>query len=124
MRCADPWFVAKDACDCMVITNVSQACQALDDDEKGICETYTLGGSQDIWIGRLEKARRISAVLDMIQAPILDSAGVPHETTLYNLNVLNQLAMACIDNIDSLLDDDELQADSTIKDSLIVQLEG
>ena len=50
MRCADPWFVAKDACDCLVITNVSQACQALDDDEKGICKVETLGGSQDMML--------------------------------------------------------------------------
>ena len=34
----------------------------------------------------------------MTQTYIQDSCGVPHETTLYNLNVLNQLAMACIDN--------------------------
>ena len=50
------------------------------------------------WIGRLEKARRISSFSDMKKTPILDSAGVPHETTFYNLNVLNQLAMVCIDN--------------------------
>ena len=50
------------------------------------------------WLERIEKSRRIASVSDMIQTPILDSCGVPHETTLYNLNVLNQLAMACIDN--------------------------
>lgn len=50
------------------------------------------------WLERLEKARRIASVSDMIQTSIPDSCGVPHETTLYNLNVLNQLAMACIDN--------------------------
>ena len=50
------------------------------------------------WLERLEKARRIASVSDMKQTPIQDSCGVPHETTLYNLNVLNQLAMACIDN--------------------------
>ena len=53
------------------------------------------------WLEKLEKARRIASVSDMIQTPILDSAGVPHETKLYNLNVLNvlnQLAMVCIDN--------------------------
>ena len=50
------------------------------------------------WLGRLEKSRRISAFSDMIQAYIQDSCGVPHKTTLYNLNVLNQLAMVCIDN--------------------------
>ena len=48
MRCSDPWFVAKDACDCLEITNVSQACQTLDEDEKGIYKVYTLGGSQDM----------------------------------------------------------------------------
>ena len=50
------------------------------------------------WLEKLEKARRIASVSDMIQTPIQDSCGVPHETTLYNLNVLNQLAMVCIDN--------------------------
>ena len=50
------------------------------------------------WLGRLEKARRIASFSDMKKTSILDSAGVPHETTLYNLNVLNQLAMVCIDN--------------------------
>ena len=50
------------------------------------------------WLEKLEKARRIASVSDMIQTYIQDSCGVPHETTLYNLNVLNQLAMVCIDN--------------------------
>ena len=36
MRCADPWFVAKDACDCLEIADVSQACKNLDDDEKQV----------------------------------------------------------------------------------------
>ena len=76
------------------------------------------------WLGRLEKARRIQSFSDMKKIKIDDENGRGHETTFYNLNVLNQLAMACIDNIDSLLEDEELQADSTIKNSLIVQLEG
>ena len=50
MRCAEPWFVAKDSCDCLKITNVSQACQTLDEDEKGIYKVYTLGGSQDMML--------------------------------------------------------------------------
>ena len=50
------------------------------------------------WLEKLEKARRIASVSDMTQTYIQDSCGVPHETTLYNLNVLNQLAMVCIDN--------------------------
>ena len=50
MRCSDPWFVAKDACDCLELTNVSKACQTLDEDEKGITKGYTLGGSQDMML--------------------------------------------------------------------------
>ena len=50
------------------------------------------------WLERLEKARRIQSVSDMKQIKIDDENGRGHETTLYNLNVLNQLAMVCIDN--------------------------
>ncbi len=50
------------------------------------------------WLERIEKASRIQSVSDMIQIKIDDNNGRGHETTLYNLNVLNQLAMACIDN--------------------------
>ena len=48
------------------------------------------------WLEKLEKARRIASFSDMKKTPILDSAGVPHETTLYNLNVLNQLAIRSV----------------------------
>ena len=46
----DPWFVARDVCDVLEVQNVSQALQGLDEDEKGICKTYTLGGSQQVSI--------------------------------------------------------------------------
>lgn len=36
MRCAEPWFVAKDACDCLTLTDTNKACQNLDDDEKQV----------------------------------------------------------------------------------------
>ena len=49
------------------------------------------------WLERIEKARRISRVSDMIHVDIPTETGAV-KTTLYNLNVLNQLAMACIDN--------------------------
>ena len=50
MRLGDPWFVASDACKCLELTNVSKACQTLDEDEKGITKVYTLGGSQDMML--------------------------------------------------------------------------
>ena len=50
------------------------------------------------WLGRLEKARRISTFSDMKKWSIPHEQGGSTPTTLYNLNVLNQLAMVCIDN--------------------------
>ena len=50
------------------------------------------------WLERLEKARRIATVSDMKQWRMPHEQGGSTPTTLYNLNVLNQLAMACIDN--------------------------
>ena len=49
------------------------------------------------WLERLEKAHRISRVSDMKHVDVSTSTGAV-KTTFYNLNVLNQLAMVCIDN--------------------------
>ena len=50
------------------------------------------------WLEKLEKARRIATVSDMTQWRMPHEQGGSTPTTLYNLNVLNQLAMVCIDN--------------------------
>ena len=50
MRCSDPWFVAKDACDCLDLANSRDAVSRLDDDEKGVGKVDTLGGSQDMML--------------------------------------------------------------------------
>lgn len=52
---AEPWFVAKDVCDCLGITNYRQAVAGnsrsgalgLEDDEKGVYILDTLGGPQE-----------------------------------------------------------------------------
>lgn len=44
----EPFFVAKDICFALEITNVSAAVSRLDDDEKGIIKSDTLGGVQDL----------------------------------------------------------------------------
>ena len=49
-RDGENWYIAKDPCDVLEIQNVSQALDALDGDEKGICNIYTLGGNQDVAI--------------------------------------------------------------------------
>lgn len=42
------WFVAADVCRALEVKNTTQALQALDEDEKGLCSTYTPGGLQDL----------------------------------------------------------------------------
>ncbi len=43
-----PWFVAKDICDALDISNSRDTVSKLDDDEKGVFSTDTLGGMQKI----------------------------------------------------------------------------
>ena len=42
----EPWFVAIDLCDALNLTNSRVSLMALDDDEKDVSLTYTLGGQQ------------------------------------------------------------------------------
>ena len=46
----------------------------------------------------LEDCERITSLSDLVKTYVPDSLGVLHETTLYNLNVLNQLAMVEMKN--------------------------
>lgn len=46
----EPWFVAKDVCDTLGLTNSRKAVAALDDDEKGVTQSDTLGGIQKLAI--------------------------------------------------------------------------
>lgn len=50
MRGNDPWFVAADVCRIVGIANSRDAVSRLDDDEKGVGKTDTLGGSQQLTI--------------------------------------------------------------------------
>lgn len=44
----EPLFNAKDVCECLGLGNSSQAIKILEDDEKGVISTDTLGGKQDM----------------------------------------------------------------------------
>lgn len=46
----EPWFVAVDVCRALEVGNSRQAVARLDDDEKGVISTDTLGGRQDVSI--------------------------------------------------------------------------
>ena len=47
-RDGTPWFIATDVCSTLGILNPTQALAALDEDEKGLCLTYTPGGDQEL----------------------------------------------------------------------------
>lgn len=44
----NPWWIAKDVCECLLIKNPRDAVRGLDDDEKGVGLTDTLGGAQEM----------------------------------------------------------------------------
>lgn len=44
----EPWFVAADVCRALEIKNSRDALTRLDDDEKGVALTDTLGGTQEV----------------------------------------------------------------------------
>lgn len=46
----DPWFVGKDICESLGLTNSRMSINRLDDDEKGVSSIDTLGGTQQIQV--------------------------------------------------------------------------
>lgn len=46
----EPWFVAADVCKALVISNNRDAIGRLEDDEKGVVSTDTLGGKQNVTV--------------------------------------------------------------------------
>lgn len=44
----EPWFVAKDVCDAIGLTNSRMSLIALDEDEKGVSLIYTPSGQQEV----------------------------------------------------------------------------
>ena len=44
----EPWFIAKDLCDAINISNYRDTIERLDEDEKGVALTDTLGGKQEM----------------------------------------------------------------------------
>ena len=44
----EPWFAAKDVCELLGLDNSRQAVSRIDDDEKGVINSDTLGGKQEL----------------------------------------------------------------------------
>lgn len=49
-RNGEPWFIAADVCEALAIKNHRDSVDRLDDDEKGVASTDTLGGQQEMLI--------------------------------------------------------------------------
>ena len=50
LRDGEPWFIAADVCEALAISNNRDALSRLDDDEKGVANTDTPGGQQQMTI--------------------------------------------------------------------------
>ncbi|EHL0086903.1 phage repressor protein/antirepressor Ant [Escherichia coli] len=74
-KCGEPWFVAKDVCDALNLTNSRKAITALDDDEKGVTLSYTLGGEQNLSI--VSESGMYTLVLRCRDA--VNKGSVPHK---------------------------------------------
>ncbi|MCC1770971.1 Bro-N domain-containing protein, partial [Salmonella enterica subsp. enterica serovar Indiana] len=74
-KCGEPWFVAKDVCDALALTNSRKALTALDDDEKGVTLSYTLGGKQNLSI--VSESGMYTLVLRCRDA--VNKGSVPHK---------------------------------------------
>lgn len=83
---------------CAKMLNAERACDRVWFSAKNV-ETWSGMSTTTLWrwLQRLDKAHRISHFSDMKIVNIPTATGAV-KTTLYNLNILNQLAMACIDN--------------------------
>lgn len=53
----EPWFIAKDLCDAINISNYRDAIERLDEDEKGVALTDTLGGKTGSYSQNVEEIR-------------------------------------------------------------------
>ena len=80
--------------DCALCPTAKRACNRAWVTAKQI-ENWSKMSTMTLWrrLNKLEDVGRICRLSDMIKTPIQDSCGVPHETTLYNLNVL--IVWAC-----------------------------
>ena len=84
---------------CALCPTAQRACDRAWFTESQICEWSGMSHSTMYRrIKLLEEKGRIRSCSDLNKTPIPDSLGVLHETTIYNLNVLNQLAMVCIES--------------------------
>jgi prophage antirepressor-like protein len=110
-RDGEPWFFAKPLCEQIDLTNVSQAVSRLDDDEKGIYSSDTLGGRQDVSIvnesglysliltSRKPEAKRFKKWITSEVLPAIRKTGSYSVPKLNNQKALAQQLKATVDEL-------------------------
>ena len=85
--------------DCVLNPTAKRACDRALFTEEQICEWSRIS-AKTLWrrLEKLEKVSRVCILSDVIEYELPTNSGGYIYGQLYNLNVLNQLAMACIDN--------------------------
>lgn len=85
--------------ECALCPTAKRACDRAWFTEAQICE-WSRMSTETLWgcLKKLEKVSRICSLSDLIDCKMPTNNGDYHDVQLYNLNVLNQLAMVCIDN--------------------------
>lgn len=71
----EPWFVAQDVCDALMLSNSRMSLKALDDDEKGVSSTYTIKGNQEVAV--ISESGMYTLVLRCRDA--VNKGSVPHK---------------------------------------------
>lgn len=59
----EPWFVLKDVCNILGVVNDRNVAARLDEDEKGVCQMDTLGGTEkeQMWWAEERKRKKEAA---------------------------------------------------------------
>ena len=85
--------------DCALCPTAKRACNRAWVTAKQI-ENWSKMSTMTLWrrLNKLEEVGRICSLSDMINCKMPTNNGGYQDVQLYNLNVLNQLAMTCIDN--------------------------
>lgn len=85
--------------DCVLYPTAKRACDRALFTEEQICEWSRMSVTT-LWrrLDELEKVSRVCIFSDVVEYKIPTNNGGCRYVQLYNLNILNQLAMVCIDN--------------------------
>ncbi|CAK0755166.1 anti-repressor protein [Gammaproteobacteria bacterium] len=102
----NPWFVAADVCDALTIGNNRDAISRLDDDEKGVVTTDTLGGPQELAVinesglysliltSRKPEAKKFKKWVTSEVLPTIRKTGRYETKPVFDINSLSRLDIA------------------------------